>query len=139
YWLNVNSMHFPFVAVVEHTNFMNKKFYNNEHFVYVGNYLKPDHEYFKMDAGQIVREFMPYLTTINPKFNKDWINTAYHFKTIFAQPIVLKNYSENIPELKTPLKGLYLCNMQQVYPWDRGTNYAVENGRMVAEMILKSK
>jgi hypothetical protein len=25
--------------------------------------------------------------------------------------------------------------MSQVYPWDRGTNYAVEMGRRVAKMI----
>lgn len=139
YWLNVNSMHFPFVAVVEHTNFMDSKNYNNEHLLYVGNYLPANHKYFRMDVGQIVREFMPYLTTINPKFNKDWINTGYLFKTPFAQPIVLKNYSEKIPDFKSPLKGLYLCNMQQVYPWDRGTNYAIENGKAVAEMVMNSE
>jgi hypothetical protein len=26
--------------------------------------------------------------------------------------------------------------MSQVYPWDRGTNYAVEIGRRTAQMIL---
>jgi len=26
--------------------------------------------------------------------------------------------------------------MSQVYPWDRGTNYAVEMGRRVARMVM---
>jgi protoporphyrinogen oxidase len=136
YWLNINSTHFPFVAVVEHTNFIDKRYYNNEHLLYVGNYLSPDHKYFKMDAGQILKDFYPFLKTINPKFNESWINSAYLFKNPFAQPIVLKNYSKYIPDYKTPIKDLYLCNMQQVYPWDRGTNYAIENGKKVAEMIM---
>jgi len=33
---------------------------------------------------------------------------------------------------------LYLANMQQVYPWDRGTNYAVEIGEKVVKLVDKS-
>ena len=44
-------------------------------------------------------------------------------------------HSENIPSLRTPLPGLYFASMSQVYPWDRGTNYAVEMGREVAQMV----
>jgi hypothetical protein len=41
-----------------------------------------------------------------------------------------------IPATRTPLPGLFFASMSQVYPWDRGTNYAVELGRRVAaEMI----
>ena len=37
----------------------------------------------------------------------------------------LVNHSRNIPAIPTPLPGLWLASMSQVYPWDRGTNYAV--------------
>jgi hypothetical protein len=30
---------------------------------------------------------------------------------------------------------LYFASMSQVYPWDRGTNFAVEIGRRAARMI----
>ncbi|HDQ72065.1 MAG TPA: oxidoreductase, partial [Chloroflexi bacterium] len=49
-----------------------------------------------------------------------------------AQPIPTLNHSQNIPPLKTPIPGLWMANMSQVYPWDRGSNYAVEIGRRVA-------
>ncbi len=139
YWLNINEKNYPFLAVVEHTNFMDKKNYNNEHLIYVGNYLPHDHAYFHKDANSLLKEFTPYLQRINPSFNTTWVNDAFLFKAFFAQPIIPLNYSETIPEFKTPIKGLYLCNIQQVYPWDRGTNYAVENGRKVAEMIINSE
>ena len=42
-----------------------------------------------------------------------------------------------IPDVRTPLPGLYFASMSQVYPWDRGTNYAVEMGRKVAAMMLE--
>jgi hypothetical protein len=39
-----------------------------------------------------------------------------------------------IPSFKTPLKNVFLANMEQVYPWDRGTNYAVELGQKIARI-----
>ena len=45
-------------------------------------------------------------------------------------------YASMIPDVRTPLPGLYFASMSQVYPWDRGTNYAVEMGRRVARMVM---
>jgi hypothetical protein len=45
------------------------------------------------------------------------------------------NHSKNIPEIQTPIKGLYFASMSQVYPWDRGTNFAVEIGRKAARLM----
>lgn len=139
YWLNVNELAYPFLAVVEHTNFMNRKEYNDDRLVYIGNYLPHDHQYFKSEAKDLLKEFLPYLKKLNPGFNKSQIKKAYLFKAMFAQPIVPLNYSKKVPAFTTPIKGLFLCNIQQVYPWDRGTNYAVENGEKVAELVLTSK
>lgn len=139
YWLNINEMNFPFLAVVEHTNFMNKKHYNNEHLLYVGNYLDREHEYFNRSAEELVEIFLPYLKKINPHFNKSLISKSYVFDAPFAQPIIPLNYSDQVPEFITPIKNVYLANMQQVYPWDRGTNYAVELGEKVSELIRNEK
>jgi len=139
YWLNINAKHFPFLAIVEHTHFMDKKNYGDEHLVYIGNYLPHEHDYFKKEAVELIKEFYPYIKTINPKFEMSWVNEAYLFKAPFAQPIIPLNYSSSIPKFETPIKGLYLCNMQQVYPWDRGTNYAVENGVKIAKLILNEE
>ena len=139
YWLNVNNRHFPFLAVVEHTNFMDKKHYGGEHIVYVGNYLPHEHDYYNKDAVDLIKVFYPFLKTINPEFDKKWINRAYLFKAHFAQPIIPLNYSQTILDLETPIKGLYLANIQQVYPWDRGTNYAVELGEKVAKLVIGSQ
>lgn len=139
YWLNVNEQGFPFLAVVEHTNFVNKRNYSGSHLIYVGNYVPHEHEYFKLNEKEMLEKFVPYLKKINKNLTKSWIKKSYLFKAPFAQPIVTLNYSSKIPDFKTPIKGLYLCNIQQVYPWDRGTNYAVELGEKVAELVLKSK
>jgi protoporphyrinogen oxidase len=61
------------------------------------------------------------------------------FRAPYAQPIPLVNHSEKLPDVRTPWKGLYLASMSQVYPWDRGTNYAVEMGRQAAAMALEDQ
>ncbi|HJZ05762.1 hypothetical protein A2634_04735 [Candidatus Amesbacteria bacterium RIFCSPHIGHO2_01_FULL_48_32] len=137
YWLNINDRKMPFLAVVEHTNFIEPKHYGGEHLLYVGNYLPSNHEFFRLSENDLVQKFLPYLKMISPKFTQSWIRKSWAFKAPFAQPIITKNYSQLIPPLSTSISNLYLANIQQVYPWDRGTNYAVELGRQVADLCLK--
>jgi protoporphyrinogen oxidase len=137
YWLNVCDEKAPVLAIVEHTNFMERAHYNNEHIVYLGNYLPKEHPNFSLTATQLLDTFDPYLEKIHPGYRKSLIDVK-KFSVPFAQPIVPVNYSKMIPPLQTPLKNVYLANMQQVYPWDRGTNYAVELGEKVAQVISTS-
>jgi len=141
YWLSICDKKSPIMAVVEHTNFMDKKYYNNEHIVYIGNYVPHDHPYMKMTADELLKIYEPYLLKINPNFKflasrrSGQISNFKLFKAPFAQPIIPVNYSKIVPPFETPLKNVYLANIQQVYPWDRGTNYAIELGEKVAKLI----
>lgn len=134
YWLSICDKNAPVMAIVEHTNFMNKKNYNNEYIVYLGNYKPIEHNYFKITKEEMLKLFDPYLKKINPNYSKALIDYEL-FKAPFAQPIIPINYSKILPKLKTPIKNVYLANIEQVYPWDRGTNYAVELGKKVSTLI----
>lgn len=138
YWLNVNETSYPFLAVVEHTNFMDKKNYGGENIIYVGNYLPRGHRYYESSARELLKEFIPFLQKINHEFTSEWVNRAYLFTAPFAQPVVPLNYSKVMPSMITPIEGLFLANIQQVYPWDRGTNYAVELGEKVVKLVKSS-
>ena len=135
YWLNINDANSPFLAVVEHTNFMDKRNYNNRHVVYVGNYLDKSSNLYSKNIEEILDIYLPYLNKINPDFKKNVIVNKYLFKAPFAQPIVSNGYSKKIPPFVSEIAGVYNANIQQVYPWDRGTNYAVEIGNKVAKLI----
>lgn len=137
YWLSICDSKAPIMAVVEHTNFMNKTNYNNEHLVYLGNYYETNDPRFLMTKEAKLKLIDPFLKKINPSYKKNLIGYEL-FKAPFAQPVIPTNYSKMIPSMTTPLKNVYLANMQQVYPWDRGTNYAVELGEKVARLISNS-
>jgi len=128
---------FPFLALVEHTNFMDRPHYGGDHIIYCGDYLNPDHEYFSLSKEELLERFLPAFKRVNPAFDRSWVKESWLWKAAYAQPIPPVNHSQNIPPLRTPLPGLYFASMSQVYPWDRGTNYAVEIGRRVAEMVAE--
>ena len=46
------------------------------------------------------------------------------------------NHRDLIPSFDSTIPGLYWASMSHVYPWDRGTNYALEVGSKVADHII---
>ncbi len=139
YWLNILDRTFPFLAVVAHTNFMDKKHYGNRHLTYFGNYLSEGHPYLSMTKEQLLKKFLPFIKPLNPLFRQLSIVNCQLFTGWYAQPVHQLHYSRLTPPLKTPLKGIYLANLDSIYPWDRGTNYAVELGQNAATFIEKRK
>lgn len=136
YWYNLpKSAGFPFLALVEHTNFVASEHFGGEHIIYCGDYLEADHEYFSLSQEELLQRFLPALKSFNPKFTPDWVNNAWLHRTAYAQPVPLVNHSKNIPAIQTPIPNLFFASMSQVYPWDRGTNYAVEIGRRAARLM----
>jgi protoporphyrinogen oxidase len=136
YWYNLpKSAGYPFLALVEHTNFVSPQYFGGEHIVYLGDYLETDHEYFSLSQEDLLARFLPALKRFNPGFNPDWVINTWLFRTGYAQPVPLLNHSRNIPTIQTPIPGLYFASMSQVYPWDRGTNFAVEIGRRAARLM----
>lgn len=125
YWINIADPGYPFMVVVEHTNFMPTSDYGGRHLVYVGNYRAPDDPLLRLDRDGVIDAFKPHLARIRPGFDRSWITDAWVFSAPFAQPIVTPGYARRLPPIRTPVPGLYMANMFQVYPHDRGQNYAV--------------
>jgi protoporphyrinogen oxidase len=136
YWFNLpKDAGYPMLALVEHTNFVPRENFGGDYIVYAGDYLEVGHEYFSMSDEQLLERFTPAFRKFNPAFERDWVKKVWVFKTDYAQPVPLVNHSKNIPAIETPIEGLYFASMSQVYPWDRGTNFAVEIGRRAARMM----
>ncbi len=137
YWFNLpKDAGYPFLALVEHTNYVSPEHFGGEHIVYCGDYLAPDHEYFSLGAEALLERFLPTLQRFNPRFDRSWVRKTWLFKAAYAQPVPELNHSQHIPSIETPLSGLYFASMSQVYPWDRGTNFAVEIGRRAARLMM---
>ncbi|MGH2427260.1 MAG: NAD(P)/FAD-dependent oxidoreductase [Candidatus Limnocylindria bacterium] len=137
YWLNVNDPGFPFMALVEHTNMRSPDEYGGRHLVYLGNYRPMDDPLLASPVEAVLEGFVPALARINPEFDRSWITDAWSFAAPFAQPIVTTDYRHHIPPLETPVPGLFVANMFQVYPHDRGQNYSIQLAERAASALAR--
>jgi protoporphyrinogen oxidase len=138
YWINLpKGADIPFMGLVEHTNYISREHYGGDHLVYCGDYLSPDHLYFDTDKERLLEIYLPGLERINPDFEPEWVRASWLFRERYAQPVPGLDHSGRIPALRTPISGLWMANMSQIYPWDRGSNYAVEMGRRVARLVVE--
>lgn len=138
YWLNVADPSFPFVGVIEHTNLDDVRHYGGEHIAYLSKYLPVSDSLFSLTDQELFDYALPYVQRIFPQFAPNWVNGFHVWRAEYSQPIIIKHYSRLIPAHRTPIQNLWLATMAQVYPEDRGTNYAVKHGRMVAQEIVES-
>lgn len=138
YWLNVNDPTFPFVGVIEHTNFESPETYGGRHIVYLSKYLPHSDALYAMDADAVLAFALPHLKRMFPRLERDWILRHHVWRARWSQPVVEKHYSRLIPPEAGPRAGFHLCSMAQIYPEDRGTNYAVRAGRDIGARLART-
>lgn len=137
YWLNIAESEMPFGGLIEHTNYIPPERYGGRRLLYISNYLFTDHPLYRASRAAIVETYTPALQRIQPAFDSSWIQQIHHFRADYAQPVVTVGYRHVLPSLRSPLPGLYLCSMAQVYPEDRGQSYAIAWGEKVAAAVVE--
>lgn len=133
YWTGVNEPDMPFLAVVEHTRMVSPEEYGGRHLVYLGNYRAHEDPLFGMSTEQVIDAFEPGLRRLNAGFERSWIRESWSFAAPFAQPVVTPGFARTIPGFDSPVPGLFIANMFQVFPYDRGQNYSIE----LAERLVR--
>jgi protoporphyrinogen oxidase len=136
YWLNVADPNFPFVGVIEHTNFEPPESYGGKHIVYLSKYLPAEDRIYSMSTDEVMEFALPHIKRMFPEFERSWVRAHHVWKADYAQPIMEKHYSKMMPSITTPVPNFFISTMAQVYPEDRGTNYAIREGRAAAAQIL---
>lgn len=137
YWLNINDPTIPFVALVEHTNLQLPEEYGGSHLVYLSRYTDPIDPFYQMPAKELSEAYLPGLRKLFPQFDEGWVEDVWAWRERYTQPLIVRHYSRIRPPFKTPVEDLWLCCMAQVYPQDRGMNYALIYGRRVAREMTR--
>jgi protoporphyrinogen oxidase len=140
YWYSLKrSIAQPFLAAIEHTNFVDASHYNNETILYFAKYVKSGTDEWKQTDEHLVDLALIACRAINPDFSDDWLIRSRVFREEYAQPIAGVNGSRFVPSIHVHgVSRLFHASMAHVYPWDRGTNYALELGERTAHEVLKS-
>jgi protoporphyrinogen oxidase len=133
--MNIADPEVPFLGLIEHTNMLPKEWYGGKNVLYITNYLDRKDPVYNLSKDEILDLYLPHMTKFNPEFDRSWIKAVHYNSVSAAQPIIPTNYSQAIPDHRTPIQRLYLANTTQIYPEDRGTNYSFRMGREMAAMI----
>jgi len=130
YWINVCVDDIPIMGLVQHTNFINKSHYGDSHILYAENYVEDTSPLLHMTKEELYVYYLPHLKKIHPGFG-DTSPTLYLFSFPFAQPIYDTDFITSRPTFETPVKNLYMANLDMTYPFDRGINYAISLGKKI--------
>lgn len=135
YWLNVNDPGFPFVGVIEHTNFDTPDNYKGTHIAFLSRYLTTEDPVWSYSDDQYVDFALNHLKRMFPEMERSWVIEHKVWRAEYAQPVTERNYSQYVPGRATPFKNAFISTMAQIYPEDRGTNYAIREARLISKSV----
>lgn len=135
YWVNVTDVNCPFVGVIEQTNLLGEEHYQGIHLAYISRYMDTDDPYYKMDADELFKAYLPYLQKVFPAFTEEWVERVFLWKEPYTQAVVAVGFNDQIPAARTPVKNLYLSTMAQIFPEDRQMSNGVKKAREAARML----
>jgi protoporphyrinogen oxidase/cellulose synthase/poly-beta-1,6-N-acetylglucosamine synthase-like glycosyltransferase/putative flippase GtrA len=135
YWHNINDPDHPFLVLLSLSALVGTERLGGRNIYYVGAYVPHDHRYFTMSDAEIHTLWVNGIKKVFPDFDASSITDRHIFKYKNAQHIVEPGYEKKIVPYQSPLENIYLSNFSQIFPDDRGTNYAVAEGMKVVDVI----
>lgn len=136
YWLNVNDPGFPFVGVIEHTNFDPPENYKGSHIAFLSKYLSVKDPVWNYSESEYADFAVEHLSRMFPDLDRSWIVEYRMWRSPYAQPVTERGYSTYVPGRETPFENAFISTMAQVYPEDRGTNYAIREAIETSKIIM---
>jgi protoporphyrinogen oxidase len=126
YWLNVGDPGFEFGGVIEQTNFLPPSEYQGLHLTYLSRYATWNEAILHKSDEEIATLFKDQLSSIFPDLDNRGIKEIKVFRTKTAATVCDRNFSQKIPNYKTPIANLYVANMAHVYPDERSVNNSIK-------------
>lgn len=123
----------PFAEIIEHTNLISSEMYNGSYILYITAHSTPGSGHVNYTSQKLLADYVPFLRRINPRFDESWIKSFHLFKTEYAYPLFTTNYLRHLPEIKTPLDGIYLVSAAHIYPRERSLNSCINLANDVME------
>ena len=105
--------------------------------LYVPFYLPTTEPRYNATPDELYTEYIPMLKQVNPAFDETWIKEWHVFRTPFAQAVCTTHFLDQMPDHRSPIRGLYVTDSTQFYPEDRTLSAAIQQGRTAAHHILE--
>ena len=138
YWtLNITDETVPFTGVIETTTYIDPKYVGGHHLVYLPKYTAPGSELQKKTDDEIKEIWLKNLEAMFPGFDRGWVRYFLVHRERYVEPLHGLNETHMIPEIRTPIKSLYLATTAQIYPALTNGESVSRHARKSAEIVIK--
>ena len=137
YWININDPRISFNGVIEYTNLNSSLRQAGLNLLYVPYYLSTSEPRYHYDDELLFKEYVAALKSVNPQFSEDWVAERHVFRDPYAQAICTTHFIDLVPDIRSPIPGLYVTDSSQFYPEDRTLSAAIRQGQKAAGELLK--
>lgn len=135
YWLNVMDLNrYPCVGVFEHGH-LNKNL-KWPSLMYLVKYLDVTDRFWERNDSEIIEEFLAGVSDIfdaDLKGNLLWWRLH---RAKYSTPVFAPNYGKYKPQVRSPIKGLYIGGISRTYPKDRYMGTALKTGLEAAQAVI---
>jgi protoporphyrinogen oxidase len=136
--VNITDDRFPFTGVIETTAFIDPKYVNGYHLVYLPKYTAPGSEWQKKTDDEIKQIWLENLKAMFPDFDPSTIKYFLIHRERYVEPLHGLNETNLVPEVKTPVANLYLATTSQIYPALTNGESVSRHAREAADIVLKN-
>ena len=127
---------YPFSEIVEYTRLFSSEYFDGSNMIYILKYLEQGNVYMNYSIQKLLDDYIPFLKRVCPAFEKDWIKKQYVFRLDYAYPVITYNYQRLVPDIVSPVKGVYLATRAQIYPEEININSCIGLANKVIERFI---
>lgn len=139
FWLNAHDERISFAGIIEYGNLNPLPELEGSSIAYVPYYLPTDADFYSLTSEQHRAHLASELKLINPDFDEGWLEYVSVFKDEYAQPICAVGHLDRMPPFKTPVERLYMAEMSQIYPEDRGVANAIDIANKATSIMIEDR
>jgi len=138
FWVNINDHNIPFNGIIEYTNLNSQvRTNNNASYIYIPHYLMSTDPRFKFSNEHLMEEYIAGIKRVNPEFDRSWIMASNISRRRQAQAICRVGFKDDMPSMRSPIRGLIITDSTLYYPEDRTISASIRLGKQAAEMVIK--
>lgn len=137
--VNITDDRYPFTGVIETTAFIDPKYINGYHLVYLPKYTAPGSEWQKKTDEEIKSIWLENLKAMFPDFDMSTVKYFLIHRERYVEPLHGLNETDLVPTVKTPISNLFLATTSQIYPALTNGESVSRHAREASEIVLGVK
>lgn len=139
FWtLNITDDRIPFTGIIETTSYIDPQYAGGHHLVYLPKYTAPGSPWQQKSDDEIRQIWLENLQKMFPGFKQDWVRYFLVHRERYVEPLHGLNGLHLIPDIKTPIKNLYLATTAQIYPALTNGESVTRHAQQAASVLLEN-